>query len=127
MKKMIAVLAVIVTIGSGCASSYVAYQTNNANMRNVVKARAVQGGAMLSVDILGITDSYLQAWMQSPLKMTGATIIDAGTAYGLYELGRQQGSSSSGPSAPVLPSTINADIVIIGNQNNVDQNNSSGN
>jgi hypothetical protein len=106
-------------------SAVVAYKTNNDHIQNVVQMKQKGNATFLGVDVWGISKAYFNAWSESPALMTGATVLDAATGYGLYSLGVSEGKDSTTPAvtSQTLPSTIRADNVIIGDGNTIHQEN----
>jgi len=121
MKKIILIILVLGL--NGCVSSIIAYRTNNEHIRNVIQAKAVNGNPFLGVDVMGLTTAYFTAWGDHPAMMTGATAADLATGYAMYEFGRQTCKKDvpGTTTPPTIPNTINAEIVIIGDHNTVDQ------
>jgi len=81
----------------------------------VLKMTIVPGGAMLGVDIMD--PSTWDILTQHPVQQLGCAAIDAGTGYGIYKIGANQGwwggSGNTSSSSTTAPITIN------GNQNTV--------
>lgn len=94
------IVAATVAMMTGCAS-YSVVQGRNADLdRKAVQLSATPNGATMAIDLLG-AKGYWQAWKAEPVKMTGATLLDAGTAaaaaYGVQKLTSKSESKSPTP------------------------------
>ena len=121
MKNMIMVLA-MAFLCQGCVSGVVAYRTNNEHIQKMVQVKPMGGKLWLGVDLWNITKAWFQSFAEHPVLMPAAVGLDTLIGYGVYELGRRDGSKDTAGTAepvsdPTRPYTIHADNVIIGNYN----------
>jgi hypothetical protein len=107
----------IVAMMSGCASYSVVQGRNNELDRKALQVSATPNGGTLAVDMLGLK-GYWQAWKAEPAKMTGATLLDVGTAAGAALLVNQATKSNdSKPDAPAIQNNGGTVIVNTGSGN----------
>jgi hypothetical protein len=95
-------MAMAAMLSSGCAS-YMVVQGRNAELdRKAVQLAVTPNGGTAAIDFLGLK-GYWAAWKAEPVKMTGATLLDAGTAAGaallVNELTKDDGDSKQSPPA----------------------------
>ncbi len=114
------VVAAIIVLSSGCASYY-GVQRHDAQVAKVIQVAAIDGGkgALVGVDLLGLSQGYTASWSDNPWDMTWRTLLDAGTvalaSYGAYEVSKGGGgSSNSGEST----TTAGGHSVTVSGQNN---------
>jgi cytochrome bd-type quinol oxidase subunit 1 len=119
MKKRIMVIgagmAMAAMLSSGCAS-YMVVQGRNAELdRRAVQLAVTPNGGTAAIDLLGLK-GYWEAWKAEPVKMTGATLLDVGTAAGAAYLVNQATKSNedSKPSTPAIQNNGGTVIVNTG-------------
>lgn len=119
MKRIveIAMVAAVMAMASGCASTLVVQGRNAELDRRAVQLAATPNGATAAIDLLGL-QGYWAAWKAEPVKMTGATLLDVGTA-GLVGWGVQQATKSN-DSAPATPTIQNNGGTVIINSGSGD-------
>ena len=111
--SMMLMVALVAIMASGCASYAVVSGRNHELDKKAVQLAATPNGAYAAVDLLGLK-GYWEAWKAEPAKMTGATLLDAGTA-GLAAWGVQKATSSGGSDKPSTPSIQNNGGTVIVN------------
>jgi hypothetical protein len=126
MKTTAAILAAVMVMNTGCAS-YLA--TQKVNAERVIQFRAQNGGMEAGVDIAGLSTGYLAAWGAAPGTMTGATVIDILTGFGVAAIMDEvKGDTTKPPKQPTYQiQTGGGDVIFIGGNGTVSQRDESGN
>lgn len=117
--KKVAIIGKILTVGlmaaamSGCASYMVVSGRNDELDKKALQLRAGPDGAFAAVDLLGLK-GYWQAWKAAPAAMTGATLLDVGTAaaaaYAVTAI--SDSGNSDKPSTPSISNSGNGTVIV---------------
>ena len=93
------VLLAALLMTSGCASIH-----HNARVRQAMRVEAREQGVTVGLDV-----TALEAIREDPLGTLGAALLDAGTAWAIYEVGdwldgelNDDGGSASSPARPAI-------------------------
>lgn len=119
MKKRVMVIGagmamVAAMLSSGCASALVVQGRNAELDRKAVQLAVTPNGGTAAIDLLGLK-GYWAAWQAEPVKMTGATLLDVGTAAGAaYLVNQATKSNDSKPDAPAIQNNGGTVIVNTG-------------
>jgi hypothetical protein len=117
MKKRMMIgagMAMVAMLSSGCASYMVVQGRNSELERKAIQIQARPDGAILAVDLLNIR-GYWETWKAEPAKMTGATLMDIGTAAGAaYLVNEATKSNDSKSSTPAIQNNGGTVIVNTG-------------
>lgn len=107
--------AVIMMLCQGCASIYMVSQHNKA-----VRIQAENNKVMVGVDLLNL-QGYWATWKADPVGMTGATVLDIGTGFGLGKIVEHNGWLEGGSKETEIKETetlppvndLNGDVIVI--------------
>ena len=75
----VGMVALVAIVSSGCASYMVVSGRNSELDKKAIQLSATPNGAYAAVDLLGLK-GYWETWKAEPARMTGATLLDVGTA-----------------------------------------------
>jgi hypothetical protein len=113
MLMTLAMIAVMVIFGGGCASYSVVSGRNAELDKKAVQLSATPNGVYAAVDLLGLK-GYWETWKAEPARMTGATLLDVGTAaaaaWGVNQITKSNDSDPK-PSTPSIQN--NGGVVIV--------------
>jgi len=114
MLTTLALISIMVIFGGGCASTLVVQGRNAELDRKAVQLAVTPNGGTAAIDLLGLK-GYWAAWQAEPVKMTGATLLDVGTAAGAaYLVNQATKSNDSKPDAPAIQNNGGTVIVNTG-------------
>lgn len=113
VRRIVAVIA-LMALSSGCASYSVVSGRNAELDKKAVQLSATPNGVYAAVDLLGLK-GYWETWKAEPARMTGATLLDVGTAAAAAWGVNQITKSSDSDPKPSTPSIQNNGGVVIVN------------